>query len=80
MHETGNQFNVATEPQLESELSLKPGTLRKMRKEHRSPPFFKIGRLVRYDRRAVRLWIGSLPSGGEEPVKNEEAQAVMAAT
>ena len=55
-------------------------TVRRWRLQGRGPRFVKIGSMVRYRTSDIETWLESLPGGGEEPVKNEEAQAVMAAT
>ena len=55
-------------------------TVRRWRFLNQGPRYLKISNLVRYRPADVKAWLESRPTGGEEPVKNEEAQAVMAAT
>ena len=54
---------VVTEQQLEEQLALKRGTMRRMRREGRGPKWFRCGRLVRYDRRKVLEWLEANEGG-----------------
>lgn len=59
---------------------LSVATVRRWRLLRQGPRFIKINSAVRYRSEDISLWLETRPTGGEEPVKNEEAQAVMAAT
>ena len=55
--ETDNLFDVMTEPDLEVELKVKPGTMGRMRRENRGPRYTKVGKLIRYPRPWVQEWL-----------------------
>ena len=57
------QLEVMTEPELQETLKLKPGALRRMRREGRGPRWFRVGRLVRYDRRKGLEWLEANEGG-----------------
>jgi len=54
---TENQIEVMSEQALEKILQLKPGALRRMRREWRGPTYCRVGRLIRYRRSAVEEWL-----------------------
>ena len=59
---------------------LSVASVRRWRLLQQGPRYIKINSAVRYRSEDISAWLETRPTGGEEPVKNEEAQAVMAAT
>jgi predicted DNA-binding transcriptional regulator AlpA len=54
-----NELEVMSEQTLEKILGLRPGALRRMRREGRGPTYCRVGRLIRYRRSAVEEWLKS---------------------
>jgi predicted DNA-binding transcriptional regulator AlpA len=51
------ELEVMSEQTLEKILKLRPGALRRMRREGRGPTYCRVGRLIRYRRSAVEAWL-----------------------
>jgi predicted DNA-binding transcriptional regulator AlpA len=52
-----NQSTILTDVQAGGEVNLSPQTLRNWRSQRRGPPYFKIGRAVRYNLQDLREWM-----------------------
>ncbi|OFV95126.1 MAG: hypothetical protein A3F68_10670 [Acidobacteria bacterium RIFCSPLOWO2_12_FULL_54_10] len=61
MNEVEAQFE--TERELEARLKLKPGAMRRMRREARGPKWCRVGRLIRYRRGDVEAWLKANEGG-----------------
>ncbi len=50
-------LTALSEPQLEAGLEVRPGTMRRMRREGRGPRWVRVGKLIRYPRAWVWEWL-----------------------
>ena len=70
--QVGELITALSEPQLEAELKVQPGTMRRMRKEGRGPRWVHVGRLVRYP----KLWINEWLKANEGTLETNQVEGM----
>src|SRR5262245_5212264 len=69
-----NEKPSMNERQVAERLGVTVACLRRMRREHRGPAWFKMGRLVRYEVAAVERYIQSNTVTGDELLKKSRVE------